>query len=65
MKRDKKYDERWSREEEMNIYKVSTMHPNFIRQLHFYGMFNIHQDPIRKKVPHFYRQVTCLTLLSS
>ena len=31
MKREKKYDERWSREEEMNIYKVSTMHQNFIR----------------------------------
>lgn len=31
MKRDKKYDERGNREEEMNIYKVSTMHQNFIR----------------------------------
>ena len=31
MEGDKKYDERWNREEEMNIYKVSIMHHNFIR----------------------------------
>lgn len=30
MKRDKKYDERGNREEEMNIYKVSTMPQIFV-----------------------------------